>query len=165
MLLKKYFLPALLVIAEGISDLPFQNVTVITSKSKVHSNFADQPLEEFQKYFNISFCFRFMIQKWKSLTLIKTPQLELFIKNDDTFKGAIYLVNSKMKGEGKATTLRFFLKPYFPRQWVSVCFGLKFSLHSVEVTGFQNGQLCTQSMTKASFQGIQLKKNLVITDL
>ena len=103
MLLKKYLLPALFVIAEAISDLPSQNVSVITSKRKILSNFADQPLGEFQKYFNISFCFRFMIQKWKSLTLIKTPQLELFIKNDDKFKGSIYLANSKMKGEGKET--------------------------------------------------------------
>ena len=106
-----------------------------------------------------------MIQKWKSLTLIKTPQLELFVKNDDKFKGSIYLANSKMKGEGKETTLRFFFKPYFPRQWVSVCFSLKFSHHSVEVKGFQNGQLCTKIKTKVSFQGIHLKKNLEISHL
>ena len=165
MLLKKYLLPALFVIAEAISDLPSQNVSVITSKSKIQSNFEDQPLGEFQKYFNISFCFRFMIQKWKSLTLIKTPQLELFVKNDDKFKGSFYLANSKMKGEGKETTLRFFFKPYFPRQWVSVCFSLKFSHHSVEVKGFQNGHLCAQIKTKVSFQGIYLKKNLEISHL
>ena len=42
MLLKKYLLPALFVIAEAISDLPSQNVSVITSKRKILSNFADQ---------------------------------------------------------------------------------------------------------------------------
>ena len=148
----------------GIAVSSGKNISVITFKESDLKGVTDEIdiSEELTSFERLGFCFRFMIvQFWRRFKPIHSPKFGMAIKNDQDLQLTFYLNKGQL--DYKKINLNF-CQPYIPGQWVSLCFSFKFANGSLDITGFQNGQLCFQKIVPVKFAGVHLKHKNFVTD-
>ena len=148
----------------GISGLNARNVSVINFKNWEKPAKAEAiPPSEYQQFDEIGLCFRIMIEVMKTVIILKMPHFYLYLKNNEKFIAAISLTNPR-NGDLLYRQLFSLCQPYIPGEWVSLCFNMKFTRDTFEMTVVQNGQLCFQEEIEARFD-FQLQQKLSLPDM
>ena len=156
--------PVLALVFVGISSLNARNVSVINFKNWEKPAKAEAiPPSEYQQFNEIGLCFRIMMEVMKIVIILKTPHFYLYLKNNEKYIAGIDLTNST-NGDLLYGPLFPLCQPYIPGEWVSLCFNMKFTKDTFEMTGVQNGQLCFQEEIEAHFD-FQLKQKLSLPDM
>ena len=148
----------------GISGLYARNVSVINFNNWEKAAKAGViPRSEYKQFNEIGLCFRIMMEVMKIVIILKTPHFYLYLKNNEKYIAGIDLTNST-NGDLLYGPLFPLCQPYIPGEWVSLCFNMKFTKDTFEMTGVQNGQLCFHEEIEARFD-FQLQPKLNLQDM
>ena len=89
-----------------------------------------------------SFCLRFMTHFNPNFYLIDTNQVSLYLEEN---RGYIYLkpMNASSGNDWYSRMFQF-CKTYIPGYWTSICFAVKLTRETQEITFFQDGAICSR---------------------
>ena len=148
----------------GAAGLYAKNVSVITFRDKEKAvELEEFQLDKLQQFYEIGICFRIVMEVMKAVIILNTPYFYLYLKNNDKFMGGIDLKNST-NGYIMYGPLFSLCQPYIPGEWVFLCFNMKFTRDTFQMTGVQNGHLCFQEEIEAHFE-FHLKEKLTLPDM
>ena len=127
-----------------ISAKSVQVITFKTNNTPVHDHGEKPSVNTLTKTKEISFCFRHMPRYHRQFWLIKTDEIELYLRGSENKHVYNLVFESLNANTSKINRMMPFCGSFHPGKWFSHCFSMKFSQLKQSLTFILDGQKCSE---------------------